>query len=79
VPLPSAMDDHQTANVRELVAAGGARAIAQSDFTPVNLAKQMQKLGLEPDALANAARRAWGVGRPDAAERLADLVERLAA
>ncbi|NJC32649.1 UDP-N-acetylglucosamine--N-acetylmuramyl-(pentapeptide) pyrophosphoryl-undecaprenol N-acetylglucosamine transferase [Sphingomonas jejuensis] len=79
VPLPSAMDDHQTANVRELVAAGGARSIPQTDFTPVNLAKQMQKLGLEPDALANAARRAWDAGRPDAAERLADLVEGLAA
>src|SRR3546814_10691105 len=25
VPLPSAMDDHQTANVREMVESGGAR------------------------------------------------------
>ena len=36
----------------------------------------MQKLGLEPEALANAAARARSVGRPDAARALADLVER---
>ncbi len=77
VPLPGAMDDHQTHNVREMVAAGGARAISQSSFTPVELAKQMQKLGLEPDALANAAARAKSVGRPHATRDLADLVELL--
>jgi len=77
VPLPSAMDDHQTYNVREMVAAGGARAIVQSDFTPVELAKQMQKLGLEPKALANAAARAKSCGRPNATRDLADLVESL--
>jgi UDP-N-acetylglucosamine--N-acetylmuramyl-(pentapeptide) pyrophosphoryl-undecaprenol N-acetylglucosamine transferase len=76
VPLPSATDDHQTSNAREMARAGGARMIAQSGFTPVELAKQMQKLGLDPEALANAAARAKAVGRPDAAADLADLVER---
>ena len=77
VPLPSATDDHQTANVREMVAAGGARAIAEDKFTPVELAKQMQKLGLDAGGLANAARRALGCGRPNAARDLADLIERI--
>jgi len=76
VPLPSATDDHQTFNAREMAKAGGARMIAQSKFTPIELAKQMQKLGLEPAALAKAAERAKAVGRPDAAKDLADLVER---
>ena len=76
IPLPSATDDHQTFNAREMAKAGGARMIAQKDFTPVELAKQMQKLGLEPAALANAAERARAVGRPEAAKDLADLVER---
>ena len=76
VPLPSATDDHQTENAREISEAGGARTIAQSQFTPVELAKQMQKLGLEPGALANAAQRAKSAGRPEAAKDLADLVER---
>ncbi|HEY0412496.1 MAG TPA: undecaprenyldiphospho-muramoylpentapeptide beta-N-acetylglucosaminyltransferase [Allosphingosinicella sp.] len=76
IPLPGATDDHQTANAREMAKAGGARMIAQSRFTPVELAKQMQKLGLDPEALANAAARARAVGRPNAASDLADLVER---
>ena len=77
VPLPSATDDHQTVNAREMTKAGGARTIAQGDFTPVELAKQMQKLGLDPAALENAAGRARGCGRPEAASDLADLVESL--
>ncbi|HEY0011339.1 MAG TPA: undecaprenyldiphospho-muramoylpentapeptide beta-N-acetylglucosaminyltransferase [Allosphingosinicella sp.] len=76
VPLPSATDDHQTFNAREMAKAGGARMIAQGQFTPVELAKQMQKLALDPGALANAAARARAVGRPNAAADLADLVER---
>lgn len=77
IPLPSATDDHQTANARELHEAGGARSIPQPRFTAVELAKQMQKLALEPGSLQNAARRAWACGRPDAASALADLVEGL--
>jgi UDP-N-acetylglucosamine--N-acetylmuramyl-(pentapeptide) pyrophosphoryl-undecaprenol N-acetylglucosamine transferase len=76
VPLPSATDDHQTFNAREMAKAGGARMIAQGKFTAIELAKQMQKLGLEPAALAKAAERAKADGRPDAAKDLADLVER---
>ncbi|MGZ8348353.1 MAG: undecaprenyldiphospho-muramoylpentapeptide beta-N-acetylglucosaminyltransferase [Allosphingosinicella sp.] len=76
IPLPSATDDHQTANAREMARAGGARMIPQEKFTAIELAKQMQKLALDPDALANAAARARAVGRPDAARALADLVER---
>lgn len=75
IPLPSAMDDHQTANVREMVARGGARAISQSKFTPVELARQMQKMALEPGALQNAAKRAAACGRPNATRDLADLLE----
>jgi UDP-N-acetylglucosamine--N-acetylmuramyl-(pentapeptide) pyrophosphoryl-undecaprenol N-acetylglucosamine transferase len=77
VPLPSATDDHQTANAREITLAGGARTIAQSAFTPAELAKQMQKLGLDPAALENAAGRAKACGKPNAASDLADLVESL--
>lgn len=75
VPLPSAMDDHQTANAREMTDAGGARTISQARFTAVELAKQMQKMALEPGALQNAARRARSCGRPNAARDMADLLE----
>ena len=75
IPLPSAMDDHQTANAREMTEAGGARTITQARFTAVELAKQMQKMAMEPGALQNAAKRAWGCGRPNAARDMADLLE----
>jgi UDP-N-acetylglucosamine--N-acetylmuramyl-(pentapeptide) pyrophosphoryl-undecaprenol N-acetylglucosamine transferase len=75
VPLPSATDDHQSYNVKEMVQAGGARAIAQPAFTAVELAKQIEKIALEPGALENAAKAAKNCGRPNAVADLADLVE----
>ena len=78
VPLPSATDDHQTANAREMAKAGGARMIAQDEFTPEMLARQIEALVHDPEALANAAARSLSVGRPNAASDLADLVERIA-
>jgi UDP-N-acetylglucosamine--N-acetylmuramyl-(pentapeptide) pyrophosphoryl-undecaprenol N-acetylglucosamine transferase len=69
------MDNHQAYNVREMVNAGGARAIEQSRFTPAELAKQMQKLAMDPDTLQHAAERAKSCGRPDAARDMADLIE----
>ncbi|KPF56601.1 MULTISPECIES: undecaprenyldiphospho-muramoylpentapeptide beta-N-acetylglucosaminyltransferase [Novosphingobium] len=75
VPLPIATDDHQAANTREMVKAGGARAIRQPGFTPKELAKQIQAMAMNPVGLANAAHAAWNCGLPRAVEDLADLVE----
>lgn len=75
VPLPIATDDHQAANTREIVKAGGARAIRQPGFTPKELAKQIQTMALHPATLANAAHAAWNCGLPHAVSDLADLVE----
>jgi UDP-N-acetylglucosamine--N-acetylmuramyl-(pentapeptide) pyrophosphoryl-undecaprenol N-acetylglucosamine transferase len=79
IPFPSATDDHQTANAREMTEAGGARTIPQTEFTPERLARQIEAIALDPQALANAAARALSVGRPHAARDLADLVERVGA
>lgn len=78
IPLPIATDDHQTANAAEMERAGGARMIAQPQFTATTLARQIEALAADPEALANAAARALSVGRPRAAQDLADLVERVA-
>jgi UDP-N-acetylglucosamine--N-acetylmuramyl-(pentapeptide) pyrophosphoryl-undecaprenol N-acetylglucosamine transferase len=75
VPLPIATDDHQAANTREMVKAGGARMIRQDAFQPKELAKQIQAMAMNPSSLANAAHGAFNCGRPDAAKDLADLVE----
>jgi UDP-N-acetylglucosamine--N-acetylmuramyl-(pentapeptide) pyrophosphoryl-undecaprenol N-acetylglucosamine transferase len=77
IPFPSATDDHQTANAREMTKAGGARAISQENFTPEVLARQIEAMAADPIALNNAAARALTVGRPHAARDLADLVERV--
>jgi len=75
VPLPIATDDHQAANTREVVKSGGARMIRQDNFTPKELAKQIQALAQNPSSMANAAHGAWNCGRPKAAKELADLME----
>lgn len=78
VPFAAATDDHQSANAREMVKAGGARAIQETGFTPEVLARQVEALAMDPVALSNAAARSLSVGRPHAARDLADLVERIA-
>jgi len=77
VPFAAATDDHQTANAREMVQAGGARSIAQDQFTPETLARQVEAIAGDPSAFANAAARSLSVGRPNAASDLADLVEQV--
>ncbi len=77
IPFGAATDDHQTANAREMTEAGGARAIAQGEFTPEALARQIEAVAGDPNGLANAAARSLSVGRPHASRDLADLVERV--
>jgi UDP-N-acetylglucosamine--N-acetylmuramyl-(pentapeptide) pyrophosphoryl-undecaprenol N-acetylglucosamine transferase len=75
VPLPGAIDDHQTANARALAAAGGAWVVPQPQFTTAFLAKRLGELLADPVGLTGAAVAARTQARPDAAVRLADLVE----
>ncbi len=75
VPLPGAIDDHQTANARALEQAGGAFLVPQPAFTAVALASRILGLAAAPALLTAAARAAAGCGIADAASRLADLVE----
>jgi len=77
IPFGAATDDHQTANARDMTKAGGARTIPQEEFTPEGLARQIEAIASDPQALANAAARSLSVGRPNAASDLADLVERV--
>jgi UDP-N-acetylglucosamine--N-acetylmuramyl-(pentapeptide) pyrophosphoryl-undecaprenol N-acetylglucosamine transferase len=74
VPLPGAIDDHQTANARALA---GATMMPQSLFVPETLTARLQSLLAAPGTLAAAAARAAASGRPQAASELANLVEAL--
>ena len=77
VPLPTSTDNHQIYNAREMVDAGGARMILQPQFTADEVATAIQRFLQTPSALTAAAAAARSTGRPDAAARLADIVEGL--
>jgi UDP-N-acetylglucosamine--N-acetylmuramyl-(pentapeptide) pyrophosphoryl-undecaprenol N-acetylglucosamine transferase len=77
VPLPGAIDDHQSANARALADAGGAWVVPQSGFTVDALAKHLGGLLADSAALALGAMHAKLVARPGAADALADLVEQV--
>ena len=74
VPYAYAADDHQSINARALGDANAAWVMPENAFTSEALATQLQALMAAPSALAAAAAAARHLGRPDAAERLADLV-----
>ncbi len=78
VPLPHALDQDQRANAGLLERAGGAIRLDQSEFTPDRLAVEIAGLAAEPARLAAMAAAAKGQGATDAADRLADLVLRVA-
>jgi UDP-N-acetylglucosamine--N-acetylmuramyl-(pentapeptide) pyrophosphoryl-undecaprenol N-acetylglucosamine transferase len=78
VPLPHALDQDQLANARVLETAGGAILLRQDAFTPERLAREITALAADPARLAAMAAGARSVGAPDAAERLADLVMKVA-
>lgn len=76
VPYPHAAG-HQEANAREMVAAGGARLVADEEFDADKLVEVAGLLADRPtlDAMRVASR---SVGRPGAARVTADLLETLA-
>ena len=76
VPLPGAIDDHQTANAKSL---GGAIVFPQSEFTVQRLTTTLRGLLTDSDWLQSAAHAASGSAYADAAASLADLVEHHAA
>ena len=78
VPLPHALDQDQLANANVLAAVGGAIVLQQNDFTPQRLAAQIAALAADPVRLSAMAAGAKSAGMLDAADRLADLVLKVA-
>lgn len=75
IPLKIAMDDHQTLNARALSDAGAARVIAEDDLTVDSLTAALNEVLSDPTKLTAMSAAARSVAIPDAAARLADLVE----
>lgn len=79
IPLATATGDHQTANARGLVGAGGAILVPEKMLTPEILAEQMSAVLENPEGAAQMARAAEAQAMPAAAQNLADMVVDLAA
>jgi UDP-N-acetylglucosamine--N-acetylmuramyl-(pentapeptide) pyrophosphoryl-undecaprenol N-acetylglucosamine transferase len=75
VPLPSAVDDHQTGNARYLEQAGAARLMPQAQLTPATLAATLQELSRAH--CLEMAQHARSLAIVDAAQRVADVCEAL--
>lgn len=76
VPFPQAVDDHQTRNARYLADRGAALLMPQPELTPQSLAELLR--GMTRAKLLEMARAARGVGKPDAAQKVADICMELA-
>ena len=75
VPLPIAPRDHQTANAMELVDAGGAVLVGDAELDAARLVAEIEGILDEAGRLDRMATALASVSHPDAAERVADLVE----
>lgn len=76
VPLPWAVDDHQTGNARYLAERGAAILIPQAEFTPQTLADLLQSLTRVK--LLEMARAARAAAKPDATRAVGDVCKELA-
>ena len=77
VPFPHAVDDHQSANARFLVDAGGGWLVPQRDLTPQGLAELLSKM--QRSALVQCALEAKKMQKTQAAREVALACEELAA
>ena len=75
VPLPGAPGDHQTRNAEALVVMGAAVQIADHDCDGRRLALELDALLSDPERLAAMRQAARENGHPDAAARVAELVD----
>jgi UDP-N-acetylglucosamine--N-acetylmuramyl-(pentapeptide) pyrophosphoryl-undecaprenol N-acetylglucosamine transferase len=75
VPLPGAPSDHQTRNAQTLERAGAAVMLRDDECDAPRLDALVSELAKDADRLASMSAAARALGRTDAAERVADLVE----
>jgi len=78
VPLPGAPGDHQARNADALVGAGAAVVVPDAECDAARLDAELRELLADPGRLEVMSANARTLGRPDAAARLADLVEEVA-
>ena len=78
IPLAIAADDHQRYNAKLLADVGGAEILNEREANVDTLSAAIAGMLHDPEKLAQRSAAARSVAKPDAAERLADLVEQVA-
>jgi UDP-N-acetylglucosamine--N-acetylmuramyl-(pentapeptide) pyrophosphoryl-undecaprenol N-acetylglucosamine transferase len=78
IPLPSAIDDHQTFNAQNLTEAGAGIALVQKDLTAAKLAALLLTELADRNHLKSMAEKAQQLARPEAAAKVADICEEIA-
>lgn len=76
VPLPSAVDDHQTANARFLANLGAAKICPQATMTPDSLKELLEPM-LNRQLLMEMAVKARQQAQPDATQHVVRLIQEL--
>ena len=74
VPYPFAAENHQEFNARSLVEAGAARMILNRDLTAQILSATLDELLSAPDELKRMAQASLSLGKPNAADEIADII-----
>ena len=77
IPLPTAADDHQRKNAEALEEGGAAKMLLQADLSGESLADLIRTTIGDAEKLSAMEAAAKAMGRADAAERTADLIEEL--
>lgn len=77
IPYPFASDDHQTVNARSLENAGAAVMIKQEGLTGAVLAGEIRRLYNDPQALRSMREKSKALGKPRAAQEIAENFSRL--
>ncbi len=77
IPLPTAADDHQRKNAEALEEGGAAKMLLQADLNGEKLAELIRTTISDAEKLSAMEAAAKAMGRADAAERTADLIEEL--
>jgi len=78
VPLPHAVDDHQTKNAMYLVSQGAAKLIAQVDFSGTSLAQMLNSLFISDAVLQKMSKAAHDAAHADATLQVVKTIQALA-
>jgi UDP-N-acetylglucosamine--N-acetylmuramyl-(pentapeptide) pyrophosphoryl-undecaprenol N-acetylglucosamine transferase len=77
VPLPYAVDDHQSKNAQILVKADAAFLLPQADFNPASLARLIAHCVAQPQDVLVKSQHAKQLARLDATAQVANICEQL--